>query len=203
MIEKWKTFVKNKNNLLVIVLAGVLFMVISLPVENKKENSGNEEDSQAESQINNSSSFMNENNMAEEKETEQYVNSMEQKVAELLCQMEGAGKVKVIITLRTSVEKIVEKDMPVTRSNTIEEDSEGGTRTVNAVDTGDSTIYTTSGSESKPYVIKTISPQVEGVLVLAEGAGNGGVSKNLSDAIQVLFGIEAHRVKIIKMECTK
>ena len=30
------------------------------------------------------------------------------------------------------------------------------------IDTGDSTVYTNEGSYSEPYVIKTISPQIEG-----------------------------------------
>lgn len=195
MIEKIKSFATNRNNLLALILAGILLMVIALPVDKETE--------RTEEPINNDSFLLNGAKEAQDTETEQYIAMMEQKVEELLCKMEGAGKVKVIITLRTSVEKIVEKDVPVTRSNTTEEDSQGGMRTVNTMDTGENTIYSTAGNVSQPYVVKTVSPEVEGVLVLAEGAGNGTVSKELSDAIQVLFGIEAHRVKIIKMECTK
>ncbi|MDE6063180.1 MAG: stage III sporulation protein AG, partial [Lachnospiraceae bacterium] len=99
----------------------------------------------------------------------------------------------------SSSEKIVEKDAPVSRTDTAEADSGGGTRTVNSVETGESTVYANEGSYSEPYVIKTISPQVEGVVVLAEGAGSGSVSKNIVDVIQVLFGIDAHQVKVIKL----
>ena len=125
---------------------------------------------------------------------------MEQKLAALIMQRAGGGEVRVIITLRTSSEKVVEKDAPVSRTDTEEADSGGGTRTVNAVDTGDSTVYTNEGNHAEPYVIKTISPQIEGVVVLAEGAGSGSVSKNISDIIQVLFGIDAHQVKVVKLK---
>ena len=47
-------------------------------------------------------------------------------------------------------------------------------------------------------MVKTLSPSVEGVVVVAEGAGNGEVNKNLSEAVQILFGVEAHRVKVLK-----
>lgn len=205
MIEKIKNFATNRNNLLVLILAGILLMVIALPVDNGKEKTEDAAETSGLTAdiINNDSFLLNGTEEVQDTETEKYIAMMEQKVEELLCKMEGAGKVKVIITLRTSVEKIVEKDIPVSRSNTTEEDSQGGMRTVNTMDTGESTVYSTAGNVSEPYVVKTVSPEVEGVLVLAEGAGNGTVSRDLSDAIQVLFGIEAHRVKIVKMECTK
>ena len=49
-------------------------------------------------------------------------------------------------------------------------------------------------------MVKTTSPQVEGVLVVCEGAGVGTVSKNITDAIEVLFGIEPHKIKVVKMK---
>lgn len=205
MIEKIKAMAKDKNNLLVLVLAGVLLMVIALPVDSgKKKEKDSENGSSASENINNNSYlYTGEENTGVQGQlymgsAEEYTAMMERKVEELLGQMEGAGQVKVIITLRSSSEKVVEKDAPVSRTDTTEADSGGGTRTVNSVETGESTVYTSEGSYSEPYVIKTISPQVEGVVVLAEGAGSGSVSKNISDVIQVLFGIDAHQVKVIK-----
>lgn len=196
---------KEKNNLLVLVLAGVLLMVIALPVDSgKKKEKDSENGSSASENINNNSYlYTGEENTGVQGQlymgsAEEYTAMMERKVEELLGQMEGAGQVKVIITLRSSSEKVVEKDAPVSRTDTTEADSGGGTRTVNSVETGESTVYTSEGGYSEPYVIKTISPQVEGVVVLAEGAGSGSVSKNISDVIQVLFGIDAHQVKVIK-----
>lgn len=205
MIEKIKAMAKDKNNLLVLVLAGVLLMVIALPVDSgKKKEKDSENGSSASENINNNSYlYAGEENTGVQgqlymESAEEYTAVMERKVEELLGQMEGAGRVKVIITLRSSSEKVVEKDAPVSRTETTEADSGGGTRTVNSVETGESTVYTSEGGYSEPYVIKTISPQVEGVVVLAEGAGSGSVSKNISDVIQVLFGIDAHQVKVIK-----
>ncbi len=206
MIKKIKEMAKDKNNLLILVLAGVLLMVIALPLDNgKKAEKDGENGGSASGELNNNSYDAAENGAGAEgfpytDSTEEYTAVMEQKVAALLMQMEGAGEVRVIITLRTSSEKVVEKDAPVSRTDTEEADSGGGTRTVNAVDTGDSTVYTNEGNHAEPYVIKTISPQIEGVVVRAEGAGSGSVSKNISDIIQVLFGIDAHQVKVVKLK---
>ena len=174
MIKKIKEMAKDKNNLLILVLAGVLLMVIALPLDNgKKAEKDGENGGSASGELNNNSYDAAENGAGAEgfpytDSTEEYTAVMEQKVA--------------------------------ARTDTEEADSGGGTRTVNAVDTGDSTVYTNEGNHAEPYVIKTISPQIEGVVVLAEGAGSGSVSKNISDIIQVLFGIDAHQVKVVKLK---
>ena len=41
--------------------------------------------------------------------------------------------------------------------------------------------------------------EIEGVVVCAKGAENGKVAKNISEVIQALFGLEAHKIKIAKM----
>ena len=212
-------FLKNKNNLLIIVLLGVLLMVIAIPVDTAgtggKSASGG----------NNNSSYQTKNTgtgyqaggtaaytaagdgTAEYDETagtgyvweqEQYIKEMEAKAESLLSEVNGAGQVKVMITLRASSEQVVEKDMPVTRFQTSEQDSQGGSRMVSEFATEDATVYRKGNGYEEPYVVKTLSPSVEGVVVVAEGAGNGEVSKNLSEAVQILFGVEAHRVKVLK-----
>lgn len=195
MSEKLKGLLQNKNNLIVLVLIGVLLMVVTLPVNG-------EDDVKKETDVlferNNDSYLIESKEMTAD--TQEYAAEMERKLAQVLQTMEGAGKVQVFITLASSEERIIEKDMPVNRSNTVENDAQGGSRTVSNVDAGENTVYTTEGNTTTPYVVKTVTPKVEGVLVLAQGAGNGAVSKNIADAVQVLFGIEAHQVKVIKME---
>lgn len=201
MKSKLEALLKNKNHLLLLVLAGALLMVIGLPVK-QKETTENKESVQSVNPLQTATgaAAAAEPGSAEAlSETEAYMQAMEEKVEKLLSRMEGAGEVKVILTWKTSVERIVEKDVSTVRSNTAEEDSNGGTRTVNDLDSGETTVLSTQGSNAEPYVVKTISPTVEGVLVLAQGAGAGTVSSNLSDAVQVLFGIGAHQVKVVRM----
>lgn len=217
--ESIMKFLNNKNNLLIIVLLGVLFMVIAIPVDTAgtggKSTSGR----------NNNSSYQTKNTGTGYQaggtaaytaagdgtagydetagtgyvwEQELYIKEMEAKAESLLSGVNGAGQVKVMITLRASSEQVVEKDMPVTRSQTSEQDSQGGSRMVSEFATEDATVYRKGNGYEEPYVVKTLSPSVEGVVVVAEGAGNGEVSKNLSEAVQILFGVEAHRVKVLK-----
>ncbi len=196
MNDKIKKLIENKNNLIVVILIGVLCMVIALPVKKEEKEETVKQNSTGVSVV----ETFSEQQVGAETQTDTYARSLEKKLEETLSQMDGAGKVNVFITLKASEEKVVEKDTPITRSNTQEEDSQGGSRSVNNVDTKESTIYETQGSSSTPYIVKVISPQVNGVLVVAEGAGSGSVSKNISEAIQSLFGIEAHKIKVVKMK---
>ncbi|MBD8918208.1 MAG: stage III sporulation protein AG [Lachnospiraceae bacterium] len=217
--ESIMKFLNNKNNLLIIVLLGVLFMVIAIPVDTAgtggKSASGRNDNSSYQTK-NTGTGYQAGGTAAYTAagdgtagydetagtgyvwEQEQYIKEMEAKAESLLSGVNGAGQVKVMITLRASSEQVVEKDMPVTRSQTSEQDSQGGSRMVSEFATEDATVYRKGNGYEEPYVVKTLSPRVEGVVVVAQGAGNGEVSKNLSEAVQILFGVEAHRVKVLK-----
>ena len=202
MQEKVKQWLKNRNNLLIIVLVGILFMVISLP-DAKTDKSVDTSSENVTSEFNNMGLEKEPEIEAWQEETAQYVEQLEKRLSELLTRVEGAGEVEVIITLRSSIERVVEKDIGIQQSETKEADAQGGNRTVGSASTNEGTVYVTEGSSSAPYVVKTISPAVEGVVVLAQGAGSGSISNELSEAVQVLLGVEAHKVKILKMESTK
>ena len=191
MRDKWKTFLGNKNNLLIIVLVGVLFLVINIPIG---------DDSKSKQLDNTSDNITVSTGEDTGDELQEYCTYLEEKLEQALTKLDGAGEVEVLISMKSSEERIVEKDQTVTRSGTVEEDSQGGTRDVSGFESGENTIYSSEGSNSEPYVVKVLQPEVEGIMVLAEGAGSGTVSKNISDALQALFGIEAHKIKVVKME---
>ena len=53
------------------------------------------------------------------------------------------------------------------------------------------------GSQS-PYVSMELSPEIEGVVVIADGGDDAVVIRNITEAVQALFGVEAHKIKIMK-----
>lgn len=196
--RKWFT----KDNLIILVLAGVLLFVITLPTEEENDASGagtllsaRTENDKGESPVASESGTT-----AEETALEEYTAKQEAKLKTLLRSMEGVGDVEVMLTFASSEELVVEKDAPVVRSNTVEKDSAGGTRTITQYDAGDTTVYNNVSGDSTPYVVKTLSPRVEGVLVVAQGGGNSEISRNITEAVQALFGVEANRVKVLDMD---
>ena len=52
----------------------------------------------------------------------------------------------------------------------------------------------------KPFVVCRKLPDVTGVVVMAEGAGNIRVKENIIGAVGVLFNLNEHRIKVIRMK---
>lgn len=188
-LKKWF----QKDNLIILVLGGILLFVVALPVEKK-----NTEPKESDKKTEIVEEKMTTGNLAEE----EYVLEMETKLEKILSGMEGVGKVRVMVTLSSTTEYVVEKDEIYNRSQTNEEDSEGGSRIVTQIEEQQTTIYNTTENEGEPYVVKTLFPTVEGVVVVAEGAGNGENNKNITEVVQALFDVEAHKVKVVKMSRT-
>lgn len=177
----------KKDQLLILLLAGILLLVISLPTEKKGEKQGISQES---------SSSQGEQNLWDE---EAYREALEVHLEELFSRMEGAGEVEVMITLASSSEKIVEKDTNGESETITEEDSAGGNRRTTNIVNDETTVYGGETDQEQPYVSKELTPQVEGVVVLAAGGDDAVVKKNITEAAQALFGIDTHKIRIIKM----
>lgn len=189
--EKWF----KRDNLIILVLAGVLLFIIALPSEggSDREDTAPMETKTAGDDGQDTEALGGDFSQAE------YAAYLEKRLTRILSGMDGVGKVEVMITLSSSEELVVEKDNISSRSQTNETDSEGGIRLINQADYQEDTVFYTVGNESEPYVIKTLLPSVEGVVVVAEGAGGGVMNKNITEVVQALFDVEAHKVKVVKM----
>ncbi len=60
-----------------------------------------------------------------------------------------------------------------------------------------STSKTQSGSFT--YTAQKSYPEVEGVFVVSQGGDDSSVKLAITEAIQALFGIDVHKIKIVKM----
>ena len=215
-VEKIKDFLLRKDNLIIIVLTGILMLVIAWPIESEKEKVSSEyklwdkgksniyqnNKDTVESTLN-EEIFLNDGIATDSGifREEYIISNLEERLEEILSAVQGVGRVKVMITLSSSGEKIVEKDIPLERNSIVENDSTGGNRSTNEMYSQEETVYSTNSNGDKvPYVIKENSARVEGVSVVAEGGGDADVQKNISDVIQALFGIEAHKIKVVKMK---
>ena len=97
----------------------------------------------------------------------QYEAYLEKRVADALECVEGVGKTEVVITLKSSGQKVIEKDQISNSRTTTEEDSAGGTRVEKEGETEKTSIYEQreDGSQT-PYVSREMLPEVEGVAVI-------------------------------------
>lgn len=154
--EDWKTklnqMAPKKQQLLVILLVGILLVVIALPAK-KAENP------QIVSTV--------EKN--EHRNAADYEEQMEKKLEELLQCVAGVGKAEVMITLKSTSEKVIEKDREDGNEQMEETDSQGGERKTKDISVQETTIYKGNNENQTPYVKKEMLPEVEGVVVIAQG----------------------------------
>lgn len=113
--------------------------------------------------------------------------------------MEGVGKVQVMITLEGTGETIVEKDILQTTDSSTEVDSAGGSRNTADIEKQEATVFYDLQTGETPFVRQVTSPKVAGVAVSAQGGGNAVIAGNIKKAIQALFGIDVHKIIIVKM----
>ena len=186
---KEKYWPPRKDQLLILVLVGLLLAVIAIPVEKKGTADGiSRETGMDSSMMGNSSvddklgSGMSGGEDESLSDLEKYEAQTEQKLEELLSTVDGAGQVRVMLTWEGSSERQVEKDR-ISNVDSVEEE----------------TIYQENDSGKYPYVVSWTNPKVTGVLVIAEGGGNTKVKAEILEAVQALFGIEPHKIKIMKM----
>ena len=99
-----------------------------------------------------------------------------------------------MITLSASSEKIVEKDRE-SSSETSGENESGSSKRSSSSETS---VYTGNGSNETPYIAKELSPAIEGVLVIADGGDDAVVIENITEAVQALFPVDTHRIKVMK-----
>ncbi len=198
---------EKKEKFIIFALAGILLLIVCFPAKPKSGTAAGD--------IGTSKETRQTETAAKETDTEDasflaageyggYAKELERELEELLGCMENVGRVKVMVTLRSSGEEIVEKDRPATRSNIAENDSQGGVRNTNELDAQESTVFVTDGDGNKvPFVRMKMQPAIGGVAVMAEGGGDENVRRNISEAIQALFDIDANKIKIAKMKMTK
>lgn len=193
-LASWKKKL-TKENMAILALLGILLMVIALPVK-KTENAGDE------TGLSDTGSDTMKTSETEKDDGDGiYTQEVENRLEALLSSMDGVGEVKVMVTLSSSVEQVVEKDVPYSMDTTKETDSAGGSRDVVNSKQEETTVYVTDQAGNKtPYISKTLEPAIEGVTVVAQGGGNAVVQKNITDVIQALFGVEAHKIKVVKMK---
>lgn len=185
-MEKLRSFGVKEWGMLLI--AGVCCLVIVFPTGKEKTE---------ETQIKTGEKEL----VVQEAENGQdYVTQMEHRLTELLSSVEEVGQVKVMITVAGTTTKNVLQDGSREKEQSIETDSAGGTRnSVSERSEGTTVFYDTNG-ENTPYILNELYPKIMGVVVIAEGSGTGTVDLDILNAVQVLFDVPAHKIRIMKMK---
>lgn len=123
---------------------------------------------------------------------EQYIAQAEQRLASALSKIKGAGNVSVIVSVDDDGEKVLATD----DKNKSESQTDDKT-TSQSYELEKTTVMAGQGSAQQPFVVREKKPEPVGVIVIADGAGDETVRRELYEAVRALYGIAPHRIKVV------
>ena len=124
------------------------------------------------------------------------ITSCEKKLSEILSKIEGVGKADVMITAKTSDEKVTAK----TSTTNISTSQNNSGNVTSSTNTTESPVIVNNNGTSEPYVVKEIMPEIIGVIVVAEGAENPVTKLAIMRAVQTVLNVNAACVEIYPMK---
>ncbi len=178
---------KIENIVVFIIILIITIVAINYIWSGKKESSNSVPEAEHRNDV------VQVSNIEKEDETEV-------KLKRILSNIEGVGKVDVMITYSQTSRKVPIYNENIKGSNTTETDSAGGSRTISEEDSQKEVIYKEDGSGKKePVTESIISPKMEGAIITAEGAGEARVKANIVQAVEAATGLATHKIQVFKM----
>lgn len=126
--------------------------------------------------------------------TREYTRSLEKELENLLSSLDGAGRVKVMITLENGTESkyATQSKQKNESGNSLRDES------------SEEYVVVKKGASNEECVVISVSePRVRGVAVAAEGAGNVSVKKAITEAVCAVLDISSADVSVEKMKHEK
>lgn len=100
---------------------------------------------------------------------------------EILSNIKGAGKVRVMLTLKTGEQIIYQTDTPAT-------------------DRQDTVIITDDNRAQNGLVQQVISPTYRGAIILCQGADSASVCLAIKEAVSKVTGLDTSQISVLKMK---
>jgi len=124
----------------------------------------------------------------------------EERLERKLSVIDGAGMVEVLITYRAGRETIVAKHTVESSTDTEEADAEGGVRNVLQQSKEIQPVIIDGRDGREPMILKELTPEVKGVIVIAEGARDVRVRMELLRAVRTVLEVNANQVEVFVMK---
>ena len=194
---------ENKNvptYIVAALIAGVLLMIVAGPLtgrgQNEPQNQLNDQNILAQPGEALQASQSGQQGQGQAQASQGSEAALEARLAEALSLVEGAGQVHVMLTFSQGRQTVFATDRNINYSTMQEQDNQGGSRQQNNHQSQDQTLIIAD----RPLVIQENPPQIGGVIIIAEGAGNIVVQDALMRATSTLLGIEINRVHVMTMK---
>lgn len=118
----------------------------------------------------------------------------------ILTKISGVGKVNVLITYSQSSEVVPLYDETTSETSTEETDTSGGKRVTTDTNKQKQAIMQENTSGEKGVITqKTVSPKIEGAIIIAQGGDNANVKAQIIQAVEAATGLATHKIQVFKM----
>ncbi len=187
----------NLGNLSILVLVGILLVILSTTFKNdtiatSSKMIGNDKNSLT---LESTSTDDEKNKLMRTEEQE-----VERKLKETLENIQGVGKVQVMVYFKGGEEQIPAININDSTSLTEEKDIDGGTRKITQKNDGRSIVMMNTQNGTEPFVVKKYKPEVTGVCVVSEGAENNLTKLEIQKAVVNLFDLKENQVNVYAMK---
>ncbi len=124
----------------------------------------------------------------------QYELQLEERLKQIVSQVDGAGKCEVMVTLKSG------KENKYAMNSVIENQSSDG-KSQSKSDNEYVVIDTSSGDSC--VILKTEFPEIQGVIIVCQGGENSKVKNDVINAVSALLGIKINHISVLKMKSTE
>lgn len=152
-------FKKIKPEYLIMISAAIIILVLFLSTTVASKSSTN-----SESDVND------------------YVEMLETKLSSRLSELDGAGKVKVIISVKSGMRNEIATERQVSGIG------------------GEKTTETPVLISGKPLILGEIYPEICGVIIMAKGADDIRVKLSLITAAQTFLDVDSSKIQVLPMK---
>ncbi|MCC8127525.1 MAG: stage III sporulation protein AG [Clostridiales bacterium] len=128
---------------------------------------------------------------------ETYEKALENRIRQILRKVSGVGEVDVMVVLKSSSEKIWQTDESSSSSTEESGDGDELRRVVSEEKEVQTVVVEREGAE-EPMLTKEFYPEVSGIIISAQGGDSPSVQAEISAAMEALFGLPAHKIKVLK-----
>ena len=130
---------------------------------------------------------------------QEFVEKIQNDIAEMISNIEGAGKSKVLITLEEGEEIIYlaekkENSQVITDENSYNQNLK---RKTDDIEKKYITTKDSNGNET-PVIIKKIEPKIRGAVISCQGAKNQEVRENIIKMVSVALDINSSKICVTK-----
>ncbi len=112
---------------------------------------------------------------------------VQQELSQILCKIEGAGKVEVMLTVSAGEQSIYQVDESSSGSESGNYDRE-------------TVIITDANRGQSGLVQQVIPPRYQGAIVVCQGANRAAVRLSIIEAVSKVTGLGADKISVLKMK---